>query len=131
MVAALAAVACGQEVTRSSTDPVLLVHDSDGGMDAFVVGRLRYLLGPKCFVIESASDATVRVIPVFPGRSRPVVREGSVVAVDVPKFGEVPVNALVRAGGGHAPADMKFPEQPAECSSTSTPFLIDRVEVTQ
>lgn len=108
----------GESIAWEDSEPPLLVHRTEGGHDAQVVGRLRYLADEDCFVLETESGESWHV-PAWPPGSEPFEEDGEVTGIDVRGFGEVPVGGRLTGAGGYLnpeTSDREIPDNAMDCS---------------
>jgi hypothetical protein len=84
-------------------DPRIIVHDFEGGMDALIVGTLRYDPGSRCLFLEH-DDGSLSA-PLWPNGTTPTRHDGER-GVEVPGYGRILEGDAVEAGGGGTTAPM-------------------------
>jgi hypothetical protein len=112
---------------------VLVGGIEGGGSDAEIIGVVRYLSEPECFVLGSVmgvdgdgEEVQIRYALVWPTGAEPLA--GDVAGVDVPGFGPVRDGDELGATGGYVSQDSatggggvleEIPEVDEECLSSS------------
>lgn len=98
-------------------DPVILVHDLEGGMDMEIVGTLEYDTTTGCLLLmtQEPTGGEFLTLPAWPDGTRPVMEDGRA-GVDVPGVGVILDGDEVDGGaGGVDPGTLGEVDLPAGC----------------
>jgi hypothetical protein len=95
-------------------DPVILVHNLEGGMDAQILGILEYDSNSKCLFLKG-SDADNRTTPIWPKGTTPHI-DNNLRGVQVPGYGTILEGDSIDAGGGGIePSEIVDLDVPSGC----------------
>lgn len=134
---AVAVTACTEESEGAISAPIsdpsgtltLTTFSPDGRvMQAGVRGTVRLVAGGTCVVLDNGTD---RSPMAWPSGSKPVVRSGRTVAVEMPDGTQVVFGALLNAGGGYVDESFydlyDLPPVPRSCDAVSEYVLLSTV----
>ncbi|MFG3437480.1 hypothetical protein ACGF0J_09570 [Nonomuraea sp. NPDC047897] len=115
------------EIRREGTDPIIFVHDLEGGMEMKVGGTLTYNPSSKCLFLTHTQGGNVEMAPlIWPEGTEPLLHAGKR-GVNVPGKGQILQGDQVDgAGGGIDPARLAGITPPPGCLSAEkiTPIAI-------
>jgi hypothetical protein len=113
------------EIHRVGEDPVIFVHDLEGGMQMKVTGTLTYNRTSKCLFLAHTQGGNEEMSPlIWPQGTKPLLRAGKR-GVDVP--GRDPIvegDRVDGGGGGVSPGKLSGVASPPGCLTAEKTFPI-------